>query len=435
MTDNPNTISPLYSQDAEESLLGAVFIDPQLVHQLAGFLVPTDFYFLQNQFIYEACINLVQRGEDVDIVSVEFELRAFKHAEVDRGHLIYLATNFATALHAMTYARIVKHFAVRRMGIGKLQKIHHELSSEDLDVNEALTQAQQILNEAFQSVRVSTVRTQAEVVSDYYDHVMDIQAGNGQPRLKTGIVDLDHKLGGGFGHKWFVVVSAPSGGGKTTLMMQVAINVAQQGGKVMVISREMSDEELEARIITQKSGLSSGEQQSKMDEKQLRRFVNASGNVAGLPIFYDCTAATMTQIKASVLRTHQAHGLSLVVIDYIQIVDPSDCNGYNREQEVAYISRMCKMLSAELGVTVIAGSQQNDNGKVRESRAIRNDADLLLQIDSNEEDPAEQGSKMIFFDKFRHGPDKSNVEGGGVRLYYDPNLLYFGDLVRKNLNG
>lgn len=441
MTDhNPSPTSGLYSEEGEEAFLASVFINSACLNDVLGYLKPDDFYFLRNQVLYQACLNLHSRRESIDIISIEDELRQMKQTEMGGSYLTYLLSNYATAMHAETYARIVKRIAVRRHSLRWLSEIQAALASEELGTDEALAKAQQVLNNGFQEIQVSRVSHQADVVSEVFDEGLRAQDGWEEDRLATGLLDLDYWLDGGLDNDWLVVVAAPAKSGKTTLMLQIAQNAVRQKNKqtgkqrkILVFSREMSAKALVHRMVTQETadpaydlaGLTTGQQKRKMEAQQWSRFVDATGRLSDHPIFYDCRSATMTEVAATATRLHQAQGIDLIVADYIQIFSPADLGkGFNREQQVAHISASLKRLAMELGVPVLAGSQLNKQGETRESMGITNDLDLLIRIEVPDGmEPTQKGKRLLRIDAFRHGPM------GSVPCFYDPSRLYFGDLV------
>lgn len=438
--------------EAEKAVLGALLLDGEQFPMIAQIVQADDFWSITHRTIFETMATIYERQWSIDLFIVVETLReSGKLTDIgtpdgDGGqgaaYLTYLLSDTPTSLHAEIYAHLVKRTAVRRRLEAAALELQKATHNPDLDVNQVITLAEKVVSGAIGSMENQTTESHHEVVSAYYDSVLEqYDHPDTSAVLSTGLIDVDRKLGGGLRNGKLYIIAGPSGSGKTTLMYQVAKNAAhfllRQGsnGLILIFSREMDSIELVERMVSQESSIPVHRQSDgKIDAGELTTFTSAIGRVSDLPIVYDCQAETLTKMRLSAQKLRMLYGpIALIIIDYAQIVDTDDYgNASSREQEVAYISRKSKQLAREMDCPVLLGSQLNDEGKVRESRALKNDADVLLII-HGDENAAElsAGKRYIRIDKQRRGASGNRVEDKGIWLYYDPDRTYFGNLDKS----
>jgi replicative DNA helicase len=441
--------APIIALEAEQAVLGSLLLDGQQFPFVASILKADDFWSISHRLIFEAMHTIHERQWTVDLfVTVETLRESGKLQDIGSpdtlggqgaSYLTYLLNETPTSLHVEIYAHLVKRTATRRRLEAAALELQKATHNTELDVHQVIALAEKVIGDAVGSLEQASTEQHSDVVSQYYDDVLSRHDDpDTSPVLSTGLLDMDRKLGGGLRGGKLYIVAGPSGSGKTTLMYQVAKNAAHalmnqtQPGIVVIFSREMDSVELVERMVSQESNIPVARQSDgKLDDGELVIFTRAIGKVGELPIVYDCQADTLTKMRLSAKKLQLQHGpIALIIVDYAQIVDTDDyANASSREQEVAYISRKCKQLAREVGCPVLLGSQLNDEGKVRESRALKNDADVLLII-HGDENAAElsAGKRYIRIDKQRRGASGNRVEDKGIWLYYDPDRTYFGNL-------
>jgi len=210
-------------------------------------------------------------------------------------------------------------------------------------------------------------------------------AGERLPGVPTGLSALDRILGGLCPGRLTVVAGKP-GAGKTTLMLQMALSSARAGYPVVVVSCEMSEPEICRVLLSRHAGISlSPADVLALDERtraeQRRRLMDAVDQIAVMPIAIEYRPGISVSQLRHLLRHHSLRGAKLAVVDYIQLVDGRTRRDQSREQEVAEVALALKTLAGQLGISIVAGSQVNDAGEVRESRAIEQHADALIVLE------------------------------------------------------
>jgi replicative DNA helicase len=373
-------ITPIYSEEAEQSALGSAIIDPEALAALADMLRPEHFYELRHQHIFKALLALFSRGAPVDLLSLSDELREQGHLDDVGGepYIAELCCVVPTALHVRHYAEIVYRDWQRRTAIRIAQDIakaahqgHDDLATYAADRLSALTTgARQVL---------SLSDALLHCVADYD------AAGERLPGIPTSLSALDRILGGLCLGRLTVVAGRP-GAGKTTLMLQMALAAARAGYPVVVVSCEMSEPEVCRVMLSRHAGISlSPADVLALDERtrsdQRRRLMDAADQIAKMPITIEYRPGISVSQLRHLLRYHAQRGAKIAIVDYIQLVDGRTRRDQNREQEVAEVALVLKTLAGQLGMSIVAGSQVNDAGEVRESRAIEQHADALIVLE------------------------------------------------------
>ncbi len=422
--------------EAEESVLGALLIDPEALFRVAHFLRPDDFYVQKNGWLYEAILALHERREPLDLVTLRKEL-------ADRGQLdevggtayiTQLMEAVPTAIHVEAYAHIVEEAAVRRRLIGAAGDIVQLAYREGQEINEVLDRAEQTLFGVSQRRITRDLTPIQDVIREYYDRIEYLYDHRGEPLgVPTGFIDLDRLLGG-MQKSDLLIVAARPGVGKTSLCLSFARHAARMGKHVAIFSLEMSDEQVVQRLVSADTGIDAQRLRlGQLHEDEWPLFVQATGVLSELPIFIDDTPSiSAMQLRTKARRLHAEHGLDLIIVDYLQLMT-SDVRVENRVQEVSYISRMLKGLARELEVPLVAASQlsraveqRTDKRPVlsdlRESGSLEQDADVVMFIYREEmykPETEKQHVSDIIVAKHRNGPT------GVVQLYFRQQLAQF----------
>jgi len=377
---NPVALSPIYSEEAEQSALGSAVIDPDALAVLADVLRPEHFYELRHQHIFEALLSLFGRGVSVDLLSLSDELRTQGHLDDVGGepYIAALCCAVPTALNVRHYAEIVYRDWQRRTAMRIAQEIA-----------EAAHQGRDDLP-TYAADRLSALTTGARQVISLSDALLHCvadydSAGERLPGMPTGLSALDRILGGLCPGRLTVIAGKP-GAGKTTLMLQMALSAARAGSPVVIVSCEMSEPEVCRVLLSRHAGISlSPADVLALDERarsdQRRRLMDAADQIAVMPIAIEYRPGISVSQLRHLLRHHSLRGAKLAIVDYIQLVDGRTRRDQSREQEVAEVALTLKTLAGQLGLSIVAGSQVNDAGEVRESRAIEQHADALIVLE------------------------------------------------------
>lgn len=426
------------NRDAEESVLGAVLINPDSYFDVAQFLRADDFYYYRNKCVWEAFANLVEKKSPIDSITVKDELeRKDLLIEVGGISFIYdLANKVPNSLHAETYAKRVEEAATRRSMLAAAEKIAKQAYSDDLDISTAIENSEKAIFSVSDRLTSQDVRPIREVLEEYSEAIYERRAvGLDFMGIPTGFVDLDRMLSG-LQKSDFMIIAGRPGQGKTSFMLSLAKNIALDSKKhVVIFSMEMSNEQLTQRLISQHAGIDSSRLRiAKLDDHEWTRFDESVQTYKESFIHLDDTPAlTPTQIRAKCRRLHQEHPIDLILIDYLQLMS-TERRIDNRVQEVSLISRNLKILARELDVPVMAAAQL--------SRAVMQRADKKPMLsDLRESGSLEQDADIVMFiyrpDEI-NPPDENNSENGAIKSNVsnkDVDAVRTQILVAKHRNG
>jgi len=439
---------PPHSVEAEQSVLGGLMLDNSSWEKVADLLVDHDFYRRDHQLIFRGIAALFEKSHPVDVITLAewHDTRG----ELDQvGQLAYLgmlARNTPSAANIVAYASIVRERSILRQLIAIGTTISNDAfnpdgrSSEDM-----LDQAErQVFEIAEKGAKRSGGFVQVkEVLGKVVDRI-DTLFENDSPitGLSTGFTDFDMQTSGLQPADLIVVAGRPSMG-KTTFAMNLAENAAIKSKQpVAVFSMEMPADALAMRMLSSLGQIDQHRLRTgRLNDDDWPRLTSAIALLNEAPLFIDDTPAlSVTELRARARRLKREHGLSLIVIDYIQLMQGSGKTGENRTTEVSEISRSLKALAKELEVPVIALSQLNRSleqrpnkrpimSDLRESGAIEQDADLIIFIYRDEvynEDSPEKGKAEIIIGKQRNGPI------GTVALTFQGKYTRFENFAYQN---
>ncbi|MEO8571285.1 MAG: replicative DNA helicase [Chloroflexota bacterium] len=417
---------PPQSLEAEQSVLGAMLIDRDAVIEVAEFLRPADFYRQANGRIYAAVLDLFERREPIDIVTVaeSLERREELEAAGGRAYLSSLSNETPTAVHVAQYARIVERKAVLRNLIAAAGRIAG-IGYEDLpEIQEAIDRAEAELFAVSQKRVDAGFSPLKSLLHDAYDRLDYLHAHRGEiSGVRTGFTDLD-TLTTGLQKSDLIVVAARPSVGKTSFALNIAEHAAVREGKsVGVFSLEMSKEQLVLRLLSSVANIDSQRLRSGfLEEMDFARIAPAMNALSEAPMYIDDSPnISAMELRTKARRLQAENGLDLVIVDYLQLMQATTTNrDANRVQEVSEISRGLKALARELSVPVIALSQLSRQPEMRESKeprlsdlresgAIEQDADLVMFLWRDKErgaDDQEQDGEVIKLKlaKHRNGP-------------------------------
>lgn len=444
--------------EAEQSFLGSLLLDKEAMVKVADMLVPDDFYLDKHRRIFEAMLDLYRRSMPIDLLSLGSRLGDKGELESigGRSELMSLANATPTAAHVVHYAEIIqKKSTLRRLLIAaqEITALGYE-QAEDVEVlldaaeSKLFNVSQKFLKRSFTVIR--------DVLSDAFDRIDELHREKGKLRgVPSGYNDLDQLLGG-LQKSDLIILAARPACGKTSFALDLARHAAvKHKVPVGIFSLEMSKEQLVDRMLCSEANVDlwrmrTGRLQEGGEHDEFSRIGHALGILSEAPIFIDDSAsANIMEIRTKCRRLQMEHGLGMVVIDYLQLMESRGKSSDNRVNEVAEITRGLKSLARELNVPVIALSQLSRSvelqkpaiprlAHLRESGSIEQDADIVLFIyrkaaDKNyrpeELSPEEINSAEIHIAKHRNGPT------GMVKLYFDAARASFKNIAKDGMFG
>lgn len=431
---------------AEQSVLGSIFIKPEKMIEVAEYLKPDDFYRPAHKILFKAMVRLADRGESIDIVTIKSSLESTDELSLVGGisYIAEVVNAVPTSSHAEHYAKIVAKKAQLRSIIGNLSDSIGNAYDEDMDIDEIIAKAERSLIEVSQATNKSSFRPIHDVLLENHAKIEERSNNTSQiTGIETGFYDFD-KLTTGLHEDNLIVLAARPAMGKTALALNIAQNAAIKSNKaVAVFSLEMGAESLVERMLSAEGTIINHHiRTGNLTVDEWQRLIYAQGQLAEAPIFIDDTAGVkITDIRARARRLSQeTDGLGLIVIDYLQLIQGSRSD--NRQQEVSEISRQLKIIAKELKIPVIALSQLSRGveqridkrpimSDLRESGSIEQDADIVAFLyrdayyqDKKEGQPENDITELIIR-KNRHG----NL--GTVKLYFHKEYTKFSSVEEE----
>ncbi|MDH5785795.1 MAG: replicative DNA helicase [Chromatiales bacterium] len=442
---------PPHSIEAEQSVLGGLMLDNSSWDKVGDEVYEGDFYRRDHRLIFSAIKSLAEQSAPFDVVTLAEWLD--KQGELENvGGINYmgtLVTNTPSAANIKSYARIVRERSVLRQLIQVSNNIADSAyQPEGREIGEILDSAEKLVFDiADQSKRggksfagMKELLTRAVERIDYL-----FTQDNPITGVSTGFDDFDDKTSGLQKSDLIIIAGRPSMG-KTTFAMNIAENAAIKGQvPVAVFSMEMPGEQLAMRMMSSLGRIDQHKVRTgKLMDDDWPRLTSAVGILSEAPIYIDDTPGlTPTELRARARRMAREHGLGLIVIDYLQLMQGSGKSSENRTAEISEISRSLKGLAKELNVPVIALSQLNRGleqrpnkrpvmSDLRESGAIEQDADIIIFIYRDEvynEESPDKGTAEIIIGKQRNGPI------GTTRLAFLGRYTRFENLAHDHYGG
>jgi len=443
MTAPATSTAVPHNREAEEAVVGAVFINPEVYYDVAQFLNADDFYIHRHRWIWEAFTSLHEQRIPIDLLTVSDELeRRAQLGEVGGpAFLTTLVNQVPSSLNAESYGRIVEGYSVRRKMINAANQIASIAYNEKTSVDDVMNEAEKAVFNVSERRLKHDLEPIKDVLSDYYDRIDDLaKRPDDVVGVPTGFIDLDKMLTGLQPSDLLIIAGRP-GQGKTGFLLSIAKNAGLTHKKhVAIFSLEMSNEQVVQRLIAQETGIDSQRLRTgKLQEQEWPLFTHAIEVFGDTHIYLDDTPAiTPLQLRTKCRRLHMEFGLDLVIVDYLQLMG-GDTRNDNRVQEVSHISRSLKILARELNVPVLAAAQlsraveQRSDKKpvlsdLRESGSLEQDADIVMFIyrpDQYEKDTVKQNVAEIIIAKHRNGPV------GSVELVFRGALAKFENAATR----
>lgn len=390
---------PPQAIELEDSVLGALMIEKDAYELVADLLNPTVFYKDKNRIIFEAIRSLATNEEPVDILSVSERLRKMGCLE-EIGGSVYLADltcRVASTAHLHYHAQIIAQKATARDLIAMAATIEEKAFDETEDIKDLMSEAESAIFEISQRSQKRTVTQIDPVIKEAFERMEKASKNDGSiSGIPSGFKALD-KITSGWQSPDLIIIAARPAMGKTAFVLSMARNMAiDRKIPVAVFSLEMSNVQLVNRLIMNVCEIE-GEKiktgkLSKKDQIQLNKKINV---MKGAPLYLDDTPQlSIYELRSKARKLVNQHGIKMIIIDYLQLMNARGSNFGSREQEVSIISRGLKALAKELDIPIIALSQLNRllearpglEGKtpqlsdLRESGAIEQDADIVCFI-------------------------------------------------------
>ncbi|WP_375617652.1 MULTISPECIES: replicative DNA helicase [unclassified Bartonella] len=474
--DSPSFRQLPHNIEAEQALLGAIFINNDSLDRVSDFLKPEHFFEPLHQKIYHVLSHLIKTGKRVDPVTI----KPYIQMEEKIGditvyqYVVRLATEAVTIINAEDYGRVIYDLFIRR----SLINLGTQVVNTAFDAPVELTPTQQIEtveNQLFELAEKGKYGGGFENFNEAIKKAIDMASAAKKRSsqlsgIATHIKTLDEKMGGLQASDLIILAGRP-GMGKTSLATNIAFNIANaynrnaniqenEGGIVGFFSLEMSSEQLATRIISEQTEVSSSDiRRGNISDEQFSKIIRAVNQLQKAPLYIDQTGGiSITQLAARARRLKRQHGLDILFIDYIQLMTSSSKrSSENRVQEITEITTGLKALAKELNIPIIALSQlsrqvENRTDKrpqlsdLRESGSIEQDADIVLFVYREEyylknEEPKLNtlehqkwleimdkafGKADVIIAKQRHGPT------GIVPLAFQSDFTRFSDLADSN---
>ncbi|MCA9230234.1 MAG: replicative DNA helicase [Planctomycetales bacterium] len=433
--------------DAEKAVLGSILLLPQVFDEVALILRAADFYDDANRCLYEHLLQMHDGGQQIDPMLLVERLRAADLFEKIGGaaYLAEVGRQVPTAAHAEYYARIVADKAVLRSLIHAGTDIVHDAYDPSAETRELLSKAEESVFGILESRGTGELSAISEVLAESLDRIdarMDQHHAFGG--LETGFDDFD-QLTGGLQNSELVILAARPSMGKTALAMNITEHVViKLRVPVLFVSLEMSALELGDRLLCSVAEVNGHRlRNGTITQEERRRLVQSAAEISQAPLYIDDSPSrTMTEIAANARRLKRRENLGMVVIDYLQLIDPDNARD-PRQEQVAKIARRLKGLARELEVPVLCLAQLNRQvegssdhkpqlSHLRESGAIEQDADVVMFVhreeyykSSEDERESVRGEADLLVRKQRNGPT------GDVKLTWLHEFTRFRNYSQK----
>jgi replicative DNA helicase len=446
---------PPHDVEAEEAVVGSLLVDGETILEINTFLKPDDFFTQQNKWVYEACVGIHERHDGINQITVAHELaRKDKLEEVGgASYLSQLIAQTPTPFHIKYYADIVYRLSTMRRIISAANKIAAIGYASSPDVEQALSDAENILFKIRGSQVHGDLVPLHSVLTRYFEEteLVPIKDEKGQTKgertyISTGFTAVDNVIIG-MQRSALIVLAARPSIGKTSLALNIARNAAlNQNACVALFSLEMSQEEVAQRLLSGESNIGSTKvRMGNFTEEEESKILEVSGILSEAPIYIDDSPQLrVTDIRSKARRLHFEHPIDLIIIDYLQLIR-GETRIENRVQELSEITRSLKALAKELNVPVLAVSQLSravelrishkpQLSDLRDSGSIEQDSDIVIFIHREERyyteeewtqhsnEPYPRGMADIIIAKNRNGPI------GEVQLRFELRTTKFKNL-------
>ncbi len=435
---------PPQNIDAEQAVLGAMLIKKEAIAEVSQLLRPEDFYRDAHKIIYEAMLTLFNRNEPADIVTVTNYLN--NESQLDKVGGIAFVTALAnvvpTAANVIYHANIVREKADLRHLINTATDIAGMAYEAADDVADVIDKSEKMIMEVANRQNVSAFTPMKDIVIETFDKInLLYESKGGLTGIPSGFRDLD-ALTSGLQASDLILVAARPSMGKTAFTLNIAANVALKSKKtVAFFSLEMSKQQLVQRMLCSEGGIDSQKlKNGDLSNEDWDKLVRTADRVSSAPLYIDDTAGiTVMELRSKARRLKAEHGLDLIIIDYLQLMQGRGRGGSdNRQQEISEISRSLKAVARELNVPVIALSQLSRSvesrqikrpmlSDLRESGSLEQDADIVMFLyreDYYDPETTNKNITEVIVAKHRNGPVDT------IRMFFTKQFTRFNDLSK-----
>jgi replicative DNA helicase len=438
---------PPHSLEAEKSTLGALLIDKDAIIKIADLITAEDFYHEKHASIYRTMVELFEKRQPIDVLTVTSLLEDKKELDMIGGasYIADLTSEVPTASHIFQYGTIVRQKAILRKLLKAGDTIVGLGYKETEEIEDLLEEAEKALFSVSQTFIKDRFVHVKDVLSQTYEKLADLHDPDSKEKYRgipTGFRDLDNLLSGMQPSDLVIIAARPSMG-KTAFALNIAQNVARNNKSVGMISLEMSKEQLVERMFCSLLGVDSWKMRTgKLTDEDFGRIGGIMDELNSMKFYIDDSiGGSITELKSKARRLQMENGLDMLIVDYLQLMSNGKSSGNmsNRVQEISDISRGLKGLARELRIPVIALSQLSravelrpskvpQLSDLRESGAIEQDADVVMMLyreDYYEEDSDRAGITDIYIRKHRNGPT------GRIELGFKKEQMKFVSLDKQ----
>lgn len=440
-----------YSQNLETAILGACLLEKDAFGRVYANLSEENFYFTSHQNVFKTIRSMFENGIPVDVYTVIDQIKRIQKIETILDYstdrfVLALTNSVVSAAHLEFHSYIIKTMWIER----EIMKLTHGGMKLEGNVRQQIGELQLKLSELNKKNTESDWKDMTELMVNLYKHQADFEKSGGMG-ITTGINRLD-KINGGFQPGNMIVIGARPSMGKSAFIGQVAISIAKTGKKVGIISLEMSNNEIAARLASLDSdtdfnvvfrGLYN-------DENQKHKLYSAiSKSTSQLPIFItDKTGVNINEIRAKASTLQHKQGLDCLMIDYLQLISAEESRNRNREQEISKISQGIKIMAKEMNIPVIVLAQLNrevtkrkgdsrypELSDLRESGSLEQDADAVMfihrdwmaGIQTTEDGRSTEREADLVVKKWRNSENNFII-----KLDFDPPKMRFSERKESN---
>lgn len=430
--------TPPHNEEAELSVLGAILINKDSIGLISQKISPKDFYDEIHSKIFEAMLSLYEEGRPIDMLTLTKRLKKLKYDKADASYLTDLLNAVPTAANIEHYADIISEDSIKRSLINLGSDIVEMGFMEEKSAEELLDKTESSVFALSQGHNIRGFVPIKDSLAESFDRIDELhKSGAGLRGVRTGFSDIDNILSGMQASNLLILAARP-GQGKTALIVNIAQNIAVAEKKpVGIFSLEMSQEELVDRLLVGQADVDAWRLKTgKLSENDFAKLSEAMGLLADAPIFIDDTPGiSVSQIRTKARRLQMEHNVSVIIVDYLQLVDPGK-HYDNRVQEVSIVSQALKNLARELKIPVLAvsqlsravehrGERRPQLADLRESGAIEQDADVVMFLYRPDSEITNVIQTKLLVAKHRNGPM------GEIDLLFRGDRIRFYSVERK----
>ncbi len=435
---------PPHNEEAEVSVLGAILLEKDAIIKVADIIAPDDFYSDAHRIIYSNMVELFEKHQPIDLVTLTNKLKKNKSLEKvgGAGYISTLVNSVPSAANITHYAKIIADKALLRKLIESSSSITSLAYDEKEDTSKVLDEAEQKIFQVAEKHLKDKFIPIKNILEDSFERIDELHKDKAKLRgVPTGFKALDNILAGLQASDLIVIAARPSVG-KTSLALNMAENIAGRDGiPVALFSLEMSKEQLVDRLLASEAKVDSWKLRTgNLNDDDFPKIGRAMATLSEAPLFIDDSPLiNVLEMRTKARRLQSEKGLGLIIVDYLQLMQGKNLE--NRVQEISAISRELKGLARELSVPVMALSQLSRAvesrpdkrpilSDLRESGSIEQDADVVMFIYRDElynSDTDKKGIAEIIIRKHRNGPI------GNVDLLFKQEQVAFRSIDRKHV--